>query len=163
MHSWLPADLDPRVRTAIELALADVGEHEIPPGSNRGPVPDRVNGEFGSPLGSFWCGNFIGHVWKSAGLRLPAVPGVVDNWRRWALQTGRWLHGPTWGAAALFGEPTHASHIAMVVCLSPLLVVGGNQSWDGYSRNGEAVTLRRLDADRLVGYVAPLLPPTMAP
>lgn len=158
--SWHPDEVDPRVARAVQLAHADILRvRETPMGSNRSPIIDEYNREFGSPLGSFWCGNALGVWWKRAGLEHPAVPGAVVNWKTFGFATGRWSAVPVIGAAAIYGSSIeNPSHCGLVYDLeSPRVVfdIEGNTSLDGYSRNGELVTGKLVRLDWLLGYVHP--------
>lgn len=73
----------------------------------------------------------------------------------WAKATLRWSTTPTLGAFVFYGVPGDARHIGLVVRLSPLLTVEGNAAWGGaFTRNGEAVVLRRVRPDDpgILGY-----------
>lgn len=154
-----PAALDPRVEKAVGEAHHDILRlREKPMGSNRSPLIDARNREFGSPLGSYWCGNEAGHCWKFGGLEIPKVPGNVDNWVRWAKKTGRWSLKPAIGAISIYGHGTDASHCGIVFDFdSPEVVfdIQGNTTLQGYSRNGELMTGKLVDLKWLLGYVHP--------
>jgi hypothetical protein len=121
---------------------------------------------WGVPLGSPWCALWTASVWKDAGAEVPPVnmkkdwhPAKAETWRRWALETGRFSSLPALGAAALYGsngrEP--ASHIsACVVSLTPIVTnLEGNTSEVGFSREGTLTDLKRVNIERLIGYVWP--------
>ena len=154
-----PAALDSRVAKAVQLAHDDILRvREEPMGSNRSPIIDQYNSEFGSPLGSYWCGNALGHWWHAAGLEIPEVPGAVRNWIPWGKATRRWHNYPVVGAAVIYGHGTDASHCGIVYDVqSPEVVfaVEGNTSLDGYSRNGELVTGKLVRLSLVIGYVHP--------
>lgn len=166
----LPRDIvapDP-VKRALDYALSKVGVCEDPPGSNRGADIDAWCKEFGSPLGSFWCALFVGHVRKHAGLWIPdRSVGSCDEWVYQARRAGKWTTHPVPGAAVIYATTkTHdsgryaglrdAQHIGLVLRTSPSrMAIEGNTSLDGYSRNGEIVTLKPIAAPRVYGYVLP--------
>lgn len=152
----------------VERAHDDIGEGEdIGPdgkGTNRSVYVDRVNTRFGSPLGSYWCGNDVGGWWQDAGAEIPDVPGVAENWRVWAFKTRRFSHVPVPGAAVLYGTSTHAEHITVLARVVPdptapgghrLIDIGGNTSLSQYSRDGFIVAEKGVALDRLIGYVHP--------
>lgn len=167
-----------RVRRAMELAHHDIGVREKPRGSNRGAVIDRYCDIAGSPRGSFWCACAVTTWWKDAGLEVPPLaptwwaqhkkpptgPGACDAWLWWGLITGRWSETPAPGAAVLYGVSKggvlDAQHIGLLLEHDPddgtLLAIEGNTTLSGFSRNGELVTLKAVDTDRLLGYVHPL-------
>lgn len=155
MRSWLPSDLDERLMRVICAALDDVGEHEQPPGSNRGPYVDALNAATGSPLGSYWCANAVTSWVRRGPLPMPSRDlGSCESWRRWALETARLDSHRRLGDVVLYGTtPTHASHIGLLVCLDPMLTVEGNTTIAGYSRDGVAVQCKLLNAERVLGYV----------
>lgn len=152
----------------VERAHDDIGSGEdIGPdgkGTNRSAFVDRVNQRFGSPLGSFWCANWVAGVWADAGAQLPPIPGLCESWRQWAFQTNRFRDTPRPGYAVLYGTSAKASHIGLVTRLVPdptahwshrVLVIEGNTSLGAYNRDGWTVAAKILDADHLVGFVAP--------
>ena len=154
MRSWLPSNLDERVVRVICAALDDVGEHEEPAGSNRGPYVDGVVAAVGSPLGSYWCAAALAKWYRAGPIAMPpAQLGSCETWRRWALTTARLASKPELGGAVLYGTATHASHCGLIVCLSPLLSVEGNTSLDGYSRDGEAVQCKLVNREHVIGYI----------
>lgn len=149
---------------AIEEARRCVGVCEEPPSSNRGPEIDAWNRTAGVPEDwitagkGYWCASFVTHCWHVAGLTTPAKGAAAscDGWMAWAKQTGRWSSEPVLGAAVLYGKPGDASHIGLVVRLSPaVLSIEGNTTLDGYSRNGELVTLKAVRNARVLGYAHP--------
>lgn len=167
-RDFLPPDTPTLNVAIVEKAHDDIGEGEdIGPsgkGTNRSAYVDGVNTLFGSPLGSYWCGNDVGKWWKDAGAEIPAVPGVANNWYVWAYHTGRFRSTAYPGYAALFGSPTHVEHIEIVARLVPdpttthgarVINIGGNTSLGGYTHDGWIVAEKICDASRLVGYVAP--------
>lgn len=159
--TWSPDLVDPRVAKAVQLAHDDIGRvRERPMGSNRSPIIDAYNRASGSPPGSFWCANALAAWWRGAGLDLPPRDvGSCDAWKDWALRTGRWSPLPVVGAAVVYGRSMRdANHIGLVYDFdNPATVfsIEGNTSLDGYSRNGELVTLKLVRRDHLLGYVHP--------
>lgn len=155
MVSWIGL-VDDRVRTAVMAALGDVGEHEIPESSNSGAWVDETNAMFDSPKGSYWCANAASRWWKTAALSLPPEPGSCESWHQWAKTTKRWALMPKIGSQAVYGDASgHAHHIGLVVCEEPMLTIEGNTTLEGYSRNGELVTLKMPDTKHILGYVRP--------
>lgn len=152
MLSWVGAIGDD-VRTAVVAALYDVGEHEIPASSNSGKWVDWVNERTGSPKGSYWCANAVALWWTSAQWPLPPVPASCQSWYDWAQTTGRWFLSPALGDCILYGADKLAHHAGIVMCIDPLLTIEGNTTLDGYSRNGELVTLKAPNTVRVLGYV----------
>jgi hypothetical protein len=154
---------------AVECAHADIGQGELLDdkgrGTNRSPYVDGVNRRFGSPLGSFWCGNAVGGWWQDAGAALPPVPGDCDSWLAWAFKTNRFRTKPHPGYAALYGTMKDASHIELVsrTMRDPTSawslrtqVIGGNCSLGAFTRDGWVVAQRSVNMERLIGFVAML-------
>jgi hypothetical protein len=150
----------------IRRAQQDIPILENPIGSNRSPEIDAMCKRFGVPLASYWCALWASNVWKDAGAEIPPVdngkawhPAIAETWHQWALHTGRFAARPQLGYAPLYGTrgvgPAH--HIGCcVVSIAPILMdLEGNTSEAGFSREGELTGLKRVDTDRLIGYVAP--------
>jgi hypothetical protein len=167
-RDYLPTSTPELQIRIVERAHDDIGEGEtIGPdgrGTNRSAFVDRVNARFGSPLGSYWCANWCGGVWQDAGAPLPPVPGSCESWRRWAFETNRFRDQPQPGYAVLYGTSARATHIGIVARLVPdatahwgrrVLVIEGNTSLGQYSRDGWTVAEKTLDAEHLIGFVAP--------
>jgi hypothetical protein len=155
---------DPIARAIIQAAQLDIPILENPKGSNRSPEIDAMCEEWGVPLGSAWCALWTATCWKKAGAEVPPRrgdwhPAKADTWRLWALQTGRFSPTPVLGAAVLYGNNGHepAHHIGCcVVSIAPILMdLEGNTSETGFSREGELTELKRVNTDRLIGYIHP--------
>lgn len=155
---WLPdattSDLNRRI---VKRALLDIGICEIPPGSNRSRVIDDYNRRAGAPAGSYWCAAAVHAWWQDAGAAVPeSGPAGCDEWMRWAKKTGRWSATPAPGAAVVYGKPTDANHIGVIVRVDPVLLsVEGNTTVGAFDRNGIAVALKVPDLKRVLGYVHP--------
>jgi hypothetical protein len=165
---YLPLDTPAVNLSIVEHAHDDIGEGEnIGPdgkGTNQSEYCDRVNARFGSPKGSYWCGNSVGGWWVDGGAEIPHEPGVADNWRKWAHATGRYRTKPRPGYAALFGTAAHVEHIEAVAKVVPdptatdghrVIDIGGNTSLGKYNRDGWIVAEKICDAEHLVGFVSP--------
>lgn len=140
---------------------------ENPIGSNRSPEIDAWCKRFGVPLGSPWCALYAAASWQDAGADIPPIdekkgwhPAKAETWRLWALSTMRFTGQPGFGYAVLYGRGGRApaSHIApCIVSLAPILMdLEGNTSETGFSREGELTDLKRVNAERLIGYVSPV-------
>lgn len=159
----LPDDL--LCAAIIRRAQQDIPILENPIGSNRSPEIDRMCARFGVPLGSAWCALWTADVWADAGAEIPPTrgdafhPARANTWLQWALETCRFTAKPGLGYAALYGahgkEP--AVHIsACVVSLTPILMnLEGNTAETGFSREGELTGLKRVNTERLIGYISP--------
>lgn len=144
----------------VRRAMADVGICEMPPGSNRSPYIDECNRLAGVPVGSYWCASWAGRVFREAGAQVPSGYASCDAWVAWAKKNGRWTNRPVPGAAVLYGKPTDASHIGIVVRTDPrLFTCEGNTGTEEHSRNGYVVWPKEISGDdelRVLGYVMPL-------
>ena len=153
---WLPADASPIGRFIVERALKDIGIVEEPPGKNRGREIDAYNLAAKVPVGSFWCASAVAAWWRDVGLEVPAYPAGCDEWMKWAKATGRWSAQPAIGAAVVYGKPTDANHIGVIIRIEPVLLsLEGNTTIGVHDRNGIAVALKRPDLARVLGYVHP--------
>lgn len=150
----------------VRRAQRDIPILENPIGSNRSPEIDAMCKRFGVPLASYWCALWTADVWKDAGAEIPPVsnskgwhPAIAETWRQWAFETQRFTSRPQLGYAVLYGtkggKPAH--HIGCcIVSTAPILMdFEGNTSEAGFSREGELTGLKRVDTDRLIGYIAP--------
>jgi hypothetical protein len=165
---------DSSVMRALEIAHQDIGVREKPRGSNRGARIDHYSQIAGAPLGSYWCASALTTWWKEAGLEVPPLaatwwvqhklpvsgPAACKAWVHWALLTNRWSHEPKIGAGIIYGvDMKSAEHCGLCVEWDPIdgthFSIEGNTTLDGYSRNGEVVTLKTVRTARLLGYVYP--------
>jgi hypothetical protein len=154
---WAPTATPPLALAVAKRALLDIGICEIPPGSNRSGRIDEYVQAVGSPLASFWCAAAVAAWFREAGARTPPSSAAsCDVWMGWAKLAGLWQPAPAIGSAVVYGKPTDASHIGVIVRVDPLLLaVEGNTSLDGDSRNGVAVDLKLAHPERVLGYVRP--------
>lgn len=148
----------------IRRAQQDIPILENPLGSNRSPELDAMCKRWDVPFASAWCALWTASCWADAGAEVPPTkgeshPARAESWRLWSLETGRFSHSPILGAAPLYGKNGHepAEHIgACVVSITPILMdLEGNTSETGFSREGELTELKRVNTDRLIGYVWP--------
>jgi hypothetical protein len=153
--AWAPGTTPAVALRVAKRALLDIGLCEIPPGSNRSPRIDEYVSAVGSPPGSFWCAAAVAAWFREAGAMLPpSSAGSCDVWMGWAKFRGLWRVNPAIGDAVVYGTPTDATHIGVVVRVTPLeLAVEGNTALEQYSRNGVAVDLKLVNPARVVGYV----------
>lgn len=143
---------------AVRESCAAIGICELPPGSNRSPEIDAWNLSAGVPVGSAWCASFAGAMWKKAGLQVPQGYAACETIRQWAIKTGRFgQHVPTLGGFVLYGDPTNASHIGVIVRVDPLVlsVEGYSMLEPGSDRNGVVVTVKEVTPTKpVIGYVS---------
>lgn len=160
LAAWLPTAA-PAIQIAIvKRALLDVGICEDPPGSNKSGRITEYNRAAGAPVGSYWCAAAVFAWWREAGADVPSLssgPASCDTWMTWAMRERLWESKPAPGAAVVYGTPGDASHIGVVVRVTPLLLsVEGNTSIGGeFSRNGVAVDLKEVNRPRVLGYIYP--------
>lgn len=119
---------------------------------------------WGVPLGSAWCALLAATCWADAGADVPPThgdmhPAKAESWRLWALATGRFSPTPAFGAAPLYGTggrgPAHHIGVCVVALAPQIMDLEGNTSETGFSREGTLTELKRVDLDRLIGYVLP--------
>ncbi len=142
----------------VRRALLDVGIMEMPVGSNRSTRIDEYVAAVGSPMASFWCAAAVAAWFRESGAKTPKIEAAsCDRWMHWAKTNGLWGQVPQIGYAVVFGTPSDASHIGVVVRVKPVLAsVEGNTSLGGYNRNGFAIDMKQTDTGRVVGYVKPV-------
>jgi CHAP domain-containing protein len=140
----LPAG--PTGQRIADVAQAEVGNAESPPGSNDGPrIADYRAATVGAVAGQPWCAYFASWVANQAGV--PIGPngsglGYVPTVQSWAQQTGRFVpasSGPQVGDLVIFdrnGDGT-ADHIGVVTAAG---ADGSFQTVEGNS--GDAVSER---------------------
>jgi hypothetical protein len=139
---------------ALQVAQAEVGQAEQPPGSNDSPrIAEYRAATAGSGIGP-WCAYFVSYAAQQAGTPLGEAGqgfGSVSAVSAWAQRTGRWN-------PAASGTPPQAGdlivwggeHIGIVESVDP---DGKIHTIEGNSSN--AVTRRTHDAsgDGATGYV----------
>ncbi len=150
-------------RRCIDVALADVGTTESPPGSNRGAKVSAYQKPFGLD-GQPWCGSFVGHCIEKAGgnitARIVFTPYIYED----AVAGRNGLEGVAWRDGFHRGKVAHTASIVLFDFGSggikhtgllrkpwnghgPLLTVEGNTSFGnaGSQSNGGAVAMRERD------------------
>lgn len=103
-----------------------------------------------------WCGVFVAHCFRTAGLELPKHWYRAKGWLEWGAVLSPL---PVVGCVVVF-ERQGGGHVGIVVGRDQegrLMVLGGNQ--------GNKVTVAPFDQVRVVGYRWPpgVLPPVPAP
>jgi len=117
---------------ALAFAAAEVGQAEIPPGSNEGPAIARYRAAVaGSYGGAPWCAYFVSWAAAQAGAPLGESGqgyGAVEQIHDWAVRTGRLLPAgaiPQPGDIVLYG----GRHVGIVEAVNPdgsLTTIEGN-------------------------------------
>lgn len=164
----IPSQTPAICEAIIRRAQRDIPILENPVGSNRSPEIDAMCKRWGVPLASYWCALWAASVWADAGAEVPPVsnakawhPAIAETWHQWALETGRFGLTPQLGFASLYGHSGKgpAVHIgACVTAIAPMVRnFEGNTSEVGFSREGELTADKRVNFDRLIGYVAPFV------
>jgi hypothetical protein len=139
---------------ALQVAQAEVGQAEQPPGSNDSPrIAEYRTATAGSGIGP-WCSYFVSYAARQAGTPLGEAGqgfGSVSAVSAWAQRTGRWNPAasgtpPQAGDLVVWG----GEHIGIVESVDP---DGKIHTIEGNSSN--AVTRRTHDAsgDGATGYV----------
>jgi len=143
--------LNPIGNQAVKDALANLGVHEDPPGSNRGKYVDTYNTFVGAPLGSAWCCSFLlfrlYHAAEELKLKTDVLKtGSVQQLFKWAEKEGRVYKQPVAGDVFVlwFNNLRRYAHTGLIVDviiekgLVKILTVEGNTSATG-SREGTLV------------------------
>ncbi len=68
--------MTPLASKALDLAAAEIGVHEMPPGSNRGRRVEDYLGAVNLPGGNPWCAAFVCYVVREAGRMLEVKPAL---------------------------------------------------------------------------------------
>jgi len=63
---------------AVKFALSQVGVHEVPWGSNNGPMVHQYQSSTGA-YGLAWCASFYWYCWQKAGYRGPTSAGAWNT------------------------------------------------------------------------------------
>jgi hypothetical protein len=155
------------VAAALDYALRHVGVCEDPIGSNRGPEIDAWAREFGSPLGSYWCALSAGMARKVGGLWVPSHDvGSCDEWVLQASASGLLRNDPEPGAVVIYTNRNRivggrydgqldAVHMGLVLRVTPTpMSIEGNTVIGAFDRNGFVQTLKEVDRNRVLAYVA---------
>lgn len=134
-------------------AALDIGICEDPPGSNRGIRIDEYNTLAGVPKGSYWCASAAGAWYKESGAKTPNGYASCDSWLYYCKKNSLFISEPVIGGIVLYGIIGDAQHIGVVVRLYPyLMTIEANTTLDGYSRNGEVVTIKAPKKDKIIAY-----------
>lgn len=152
----------PTGRRIAELATAELGVREEPPGSNDGArIAEYRTATAGSGVGP-WCAYFTSWVAQGAGVPIGpegAGMGYVPDVRRWAAETGRLIPPgtarPQAGDLVIFDRGGVPGHIGVVTGVRPdgsFTTVEGNSS--------DAVSARSYGPDEHIGFVRLAAPGT---
>lgn len=139
-------------RKIVARSSLDDGIMEVPPGSNRGVRIDAMTRRAGVPLGSYWCGIWVGAVYADCGVPIPEGYAAVDAWLPFMVPT------PTIGSAIIYGpNRKNGTHIGIVTRLAPIkLSREGNRGYAGdNTNNGLAVDQGPILRRDILGYVPP--------
>lgn len=152
---------------ALRWALDQVGTHEDPAGSNRGPGITSWQNHFGSWLiGQPWCGVFVGTAVERAGgdvtARVAAVAFIEDDAKRGINGFRAWIttHADArpGDAVVLFGRGVHVGMVVSVDRARGIVhTVEGNTSpgTSGSQANGGGVYKRERRFSDVHGYARP--------
>jgi hypothetical protein len=120
--------------SALVFAQAEVGQAEMPPGSNDSPrIADYRAAVAGSYAGAPWCAYFVSWAAAQAGAPLGETGqgfGAVEQIADWAERTGRLLPAgsvPSPGDVILFGG-RHVGIVESVNADGSLTTVEGNHA-----------------------------------
>jgi uncharacterized protein (TIGR02594 family) len=93
-----------------------------------------------------WCGTFVAHCIKSAGIQLPKHWYRALDWLNWGVE----ISAPCYGCIVVFNRKG-GGHVGFCVGKDKtgrLLILGGNQ--------GDAVSIIPFSTDRVAGYRMPI-------
>jgi hypothetical protein len=156
--AWLDEAEPALERAIVSRAICDVGIVEMPPGSNRSQRIDEYVAAVCSPPGSRWCAAALAAWWRECGAMTPARDaGSCNAWLAWAIQRKTFSRVPRPGRAVIYGSGGSASHIGVIVRVTPLLLsVEANTSVaGGFDADGVAVALKQVSVSRVLGYIQP--------
>lgn len=152
---------------ALETAIAQLGQQEMPKGSNSGPMVDKYLLSVGLKPGYAWCQAFVYWCYATAAARLgvkcPVIrtAGVYDCWNRTPAVMKRSAKAidpasikPGYQFVLLFGSGKGHTGIVERVEGNTLYTIEGNSNTTG-SREGFAVVRhKRLLTDAtLAGFI----------
>jgi hypothetical protein len=110
-----PPDLRPELAAVLAAAAAELGQHEEPDGSNRGP---RIDLYTAPQLGEPWCADFVSWCYRAAGAPFGHIRGVYTL-TGWGRANGRVVKGaPAPGDLFLALRPPSHGHTGLVASLS---------------------------------------------
>lgn len=149
----------PMGQRIAQIAAAELGVAEAPPGSNDGPrISQYRQATVGAGVGP-WCSYFTSWVTASAGAPVGSQGqglGWVPDVSRWGQETGRWIPAsggtPAVGDLAVFdrnGDGLH-DHIGVV---TNVLADGSFETVEGNS--SDMVSARSYAPGGAVGFVRP--------
>ncbi len=156
---------------AVEVAVSQIGQQEVPKGSNGGPVVMGYLKSVGINFPAAWCQAFVywcfNEASRKAGLHCPVVrtAGVLDCWNKTAeslkLHALEAWHRPeliSAGDQIVFKHAQGTGHTGIVVAVDKstmsVSTIEGNTNHDG-SREGYEVErkIRKLNDTSLMGFI----------
>jgi len=156
---------------AVEVAVSQLGQQEVPKGSNKGPMVDQYLKSVGITFPAAWCQAFLYWCYleasRKAGLHCPVVRtgGVLDCWNKTAenlkVHATEALSRPdllSAGDQIIFKHGAGTGHTGMVVAVDKdsmsVSTIEGNTNHDG-SREGYEVErkIRKLNDPHLLGFI----------
>ncbi|MEO7043229.1 MAG: hypothetical protein ABI035_13285 [Gemmatimonadaceae bacterium] len=158
LAAWLDDTASALESAIVRRAMCDIGIVEMPPGSNRSERIDEYVGAVGSPPASRWCAAALAAWWRECGAMTPTHDaGSCNSWLAWAIQRKMLNQEPRPGRAVIYGSGGSASHIGVIVRVTPLLLsVEANTSVGGdFDPDGVAVALKQVSTTRVLGYIQP--------
>jgi hypothetical protein len=144
----------------LEVARAELGRTEHPPGTNRQPYAAEAGHLNGQP----WCATFVVAIARRAGVQLPSESAYTPTMANGFRNAGAWIDA--WGDAqpgdlAFFDWPDtkRIQHVGIVESATPSSVtcIEGNTSPAdaGSQDNGGGVYRRVRPRSHVVGYGRP--------
>jgi hypothetical protein len=156
---------------ALKVACSQVGQKEVPVGSNKGPMVTKYLKSVGITSPAAWCMAFVYWCYleaaRAAGLHCPVVrtAGVLDCWNKTAsnlkLHKVEAMSRPeliSAGDQIVFQHGNGTGHTGIVESFDRLTMtihtIEGNTNGDGGREGYEVMRkLRKLDDVHLVGFI----------
>ncbi len=129
----------------VQLAAYHCDElkvHEVPKGSNAGPMVDKYLAAAGRPPGEPWCASFVTWLLKRCGYaHIPNLPAAVASWAHWGINNQHLVATPKRGDLGFFLHADGTGHIFIVIeNENPFIrTIEGNSNKNGSSEGYEVV------------------------
>lgn len=143
---------------ALQQARAQLGQAELPKGSNSGPMVDQYLASVGLNPGYAWCAAFVFWCHREAAMvagitnPVPRTAGVLDLWNR---STANRVKKPRPGDVFVMDYGHGKGHTGFVERMLDgglIETIEGNTNDEG-SREGYEVARRQRPMARVLGYL----------
>lgn len=114
-----PSRARPELVPVLQWAVGQIGQHETPDGSNRGPAIDQWTGKVGHPVaepGPPWCAFFVSAAFRQLQHGSPfGILASALRFKEWAECLGRLVRGlPEPGDIWVILRADYHGHVGMV-------------------------------------------------